>query len=912
MLASAQAEARRAMKDGTGFFGVLLSQYRAAAGLSQEELAELAGLSRRGISNLERGERRLPHPSTVRRLADALRLDAVERARLLASSRPTTTVAMRALGGTLPGQNLGASAPPLRSAALPLVGRRTEWNELQSAWRNASTGAPALVVLAGEPGIGKTRLAEEMLTWASGQGIGTATGRAYAAEGRLSYGPVVDWLRSDTLRRAIRQLDARSLTDVGRLVPDLVSSRPPGWQDSGPAQPQQRQVFFRSLALATLGTKQPLLLLLDDLQWCDQDTLEWLHYLLRFDSTAALLVEGTVRPEEVGPQHPLAPLFGDLRRTGQLTEVRLGPLDATDAAELAESVAGRNLDPADLRRLYDETEGQPLFVVETVRAGLGITDEAPRSRGPLEATSATDAAAIPGRIPPKVHAVIAARLAQLSEAARETVRLAATIGRSFTLDLLVQSGPGEIDSLVGPLDELWERQIVREHGTNAYDFVHDKIREVAYAEIRPAQRALLHRRVAHALEEVHAADPDPVSAQIAAHYDQAGLTDRAVDFYRRAASFAQRVYANEEAIGLLKRAQALLASLPARQERDERELALNTALGVSLVATRGYAADAVMTVYRRVHELSRRLGKPSSPPALRALAIAALSQTEFQLAHDLGDQLLDQAEHNSDPVLLVEAHYVLGVTMFWTGQFADARLHLEEALAHYIAERSDLHIATFTQDPAVVCLMRLALVLWILGETELAAQREEESLALGREVSHPFSQAYSLVWDAVLYALRRDARGTRIQAEAAIALSRGHGLEMWQAEATPLRGWAMAEAGETQAGIEEMHQGIAAFRATGSLFLGPLFRGLLAEQYARIGRLEEGLLLVDEALATVRETGERCWEADLYWRKGILLQQRHDAQAVVAFEHALEIARRQGAQAIEHRVAASLAAVQSI
>jgi len=185
---------------------------------------------------------------------------------------------------------------------------------------------------------------------------------------------------------------------------------------------------------------------------------------------------------------------------------------------------------------------------------------------------------------------------------------------------------------------------------------------------------------------------------------------------------------------------------------------------------------------------------------------------------------------------------------------------------------------------------------------------------LGRQVSHPFSQAYSLVWDAVLHALRRDARATRIQAEAAIALSREHGLEMWQAEATPLRGWAMAEAGETQAGIEEMHQGIAAFHATGSLFLGPLFRGMLAEQYARIGRLEDGLLLVDEAIATVQETGERCWEADLYWRKGILLQRQQwrDVQAVVAFEHALEIARRQGAQAIEHRVAASLAALESM
>ncbi len=235
------------------------------------------------------------------------------------------------------------------------------------------------MVLAGEPGIGKTRLAEEMLSWASGRGIGTAVARAYAAEGRLSYGPEVEWLRSETLRTSIQHLDPRSLTDLGRLVPDLLNDGPPASLGNGKTEPQQRQLFFRSLAQATLGTSRPLLLLLDDLQWCDQDTLEWLHYLLRFDSAAPLLVEGTVRSEEVGREHPLTLLFNDLRRTGQLTELRLGPLDAAEVAELAVSVAGRDLDPEELRRLYDETEGQPLFVVETIRAGLGTHDEAEHS-----------------------------------------------------------------------------------------------------------------------------------------------------------------------------------------------------------------------------------------------------------------------------------------------------------------------------------------------------------------------------------------------------------------------------------------------------------------------------------------------------------------------------------------------------
>jgi predicted ATPase/transcriptional regulator with XRE-family HTH domain len=898
------------MKNGPGLFGVLLSQCRAAAGLSQEELAELAGLSRRGISNLERGERRLPHPATVRRLADALGLADAERVKFLASARATTET-QAAIGATGAGRNVVASPPSLRSAALPLVGRMAEWHELQSAWRDASAGAPAFVVWRANRA--SVRRASPKRCWRGRPTRVSAPPRHVRMLPRVGC-RTDQWWTGCAARPCALLSDnsTRALADVGRLLPDLLSG-PPASPDNGPADPQQRQVFFRSLAQATLGAKQPLLLLLDDLQWCDQDTREWLHYLLRFDSTAALLIAGTVRSEEVGPDHPLTPLFSDLRRTGQLTEVPLGPLNATEVAELVLTVAGRDLDPEDLRHLYDETEGQPLFVVETVRAGLGALDKTAASVPPHLPASDTTGVAVSGRLPPKVHAVIVARLAQLSESAREMARLAATIGRAFTLDLLVQSGAGAIDSLVGPLDELWERQIVRDHGANAYDFAHDKIREVAYAEIRPAQRALLHRRVARALEEVHAADPDPVSAQLAAHFDQAGLGDRAVYYYQRAASFAQRVYANDEAMTLLKRAVTLLATLPPSQQRDERELAVYTALGASLVATKGYGADEVMTVYRRSHELSRRLGKPSSPPALRTLAIAALSHTEFQHAHDLGDQLLDQAERDGDPVLLVEAHYVLGVTQFWTGQFADARLHLEQALAHYSPERSHVHIAAFAQDPAVVCLIRLAVVLWILGETELATRHEEESLAVARRIAHPFSQAYSLGWDAVLNTLRRDARATRVQAEAAIALSVEHGIEMWHAEVTPLRGWAMAEAGEIQAGIEEIREGIAAFSATGNQFLRPLFLGLLAEQYARGGRAQEGLSLLDEALAGVHATGERCWEADLYWRRGAILHHlQQAAEAGVAFEHALEIARSQGARAFEHRAAASLALLDSI
>jgi predicted ATPase len=210
---------------------------------------------------------------------------------------------------------------------LPLVGRRAEWRHLQSAWQDANAGGPRCVVLEGAAGIGKSHLAQGLLMWATRKGISTARARAYAAEGRLSYAPLTDWLRSAALHQAVARLDARSLGDVAQLVPELISDRRDLADHRASTDPSHRQRFFQSLARAVLSPKQSLLLVLDDLLWCDRDTLEWLHYLLRFDARAPLLLVGTARLEDVGPRHPLTTLLSDLRGSGHLTELALGPLD---------------------------------------------------------------------------------------------------------------------------------------------------------------------------------------------------------------------------------------------------------------------------------------------------------------------------------------------------------------------------------------------------------------------------------------------------------------------------------------------------------------------------------------------------------------------------------------------------------
>jgi DNA-binding SARP family transcriptional activator/predicted ATPase len=810
---------------------------------------------------------------------------------------------LRSLGaqlGTLPAAL--ARPPAVMVAPAPLIGRQPEWEQLQAAWQRAAGGESHFALVIGEAGIGKSRLADELFVWAGQQGCATVRTRAYAAEGRLSYGGVMEWLRSDPLRPVLARLDSIWLCEVARLLPELLAERPDLHPPTPLTEYWQRQRFFEAMARAVLQASQPLLLLIDDLQWCDQETLEWLHYLLRFDPRARLLVVGTVRAEEVSGQHPLTILLRDLQRATDVTEILLRPLDAAETAKLAANLAGQALGADQAIQLYRETEGNPLFVVETIRSGakdwaLGVGEASSSSNSHL-----------PTPIPQRVHAVIAARLAQLSAPAHELAGLAATIGRAFTFEILARASDYDEDSLVRALDELWQRRIVREQGANAYDFSHDKIREVAYAEVSPMHHQLMHRRVARALETIYAGNSDSISGQVAAHYEQAGLQDQAVQYYQRAAEVAQRIYANEEAISLLTRGLVLLQRLPPGPERDARELALQTELGASLVEARGYGASEVIDAYQQALALCQRLGKPASPPILRGLALTYIVRAEFQQAHNLGDQILGLAERDQNLLLLVEAHYVLGVTLFWQGAFPSSREHLKLAIAGYNPQQSRTHTALYSQDPKVVCLSRLALNLWYLGYPNQAVQTSQAALAYAHELAHPFSLGYAGVMDTLIHRHRRAVPEIQARAEEVIALCREHRLGFWIQWATILHGWALAEQGLFEAGIAEIIQNMAAFRASGVEYARPYFLGLLAEQYQKTGDVQQSLAVLTEALATADARGERWCEAELHRIYGELLLLRGDeAAAEGAFLRALEIARSQEARSLELRAATSLA-----
>jgi len=442
-------------------------------------------------------------------------------------------------------------APAQAEAALPLVGREVEWGRLVHAWRSAAA-RPRLALITGEAGIGKTRLAEALAEWVGRQGIPALTARCYAAGGALAYAPAVAWLRGQPRP----PLADPWLRELAQLLPEINAERPDLPAPAPLTESWQRLRLFAALAHALLASRPALLLMLDDLQWCDRDTLDWLHYLLTaqldLPMPPQLLVVATLRSEERDADAALAPWRDALAHNGQLTELELGPLSQEATLTLAARAAGRPFDGALAPLLYQGTEGHPLFVVEMARASVGYHLAEP-------AQHAAAMLAAPTALPDKVRQVLDARLAQLSPPARSVIELAAVVGRAFTFGVLAAAGDLDEEPLVAALDEGWRRRIIREQGADAYDFSHEKLREAAYAGLSRTRRRWLHGQVARALEQVHAGDLEAVAGVLAGHWEAAGQYAPASGYYSRAAARARRLYAHADALAALEKALALAA-----------------------------------------------------------------------------------------------------------------------------------------------------------------------------------------------------------------------------------------------------------------------------------------------------------------------------------------------------------------
>lgn len=799
-----------------------------------------------------------------------------------------------------PGEAIAAMYRELRAGALkredaqgkdlpvaesPFVGRDVEWKRLVEAWNTIRGRGAHLLLVTGEPGIGKSRLALELGRRVRAEGHLVASARAYEAAGRLPWGPVVDLLRSDAVRSHIDTLDAVWRAELARLLPELRGASLP----SGPSpsdDPGQRHRLFDAVSRALVAGDRPRLLIIDDLQWCDAETIELIGFVVRSGHAAPVLIVGTVRWEELPPHHPLIELVDALGHDEAVTTVPLDRLDEPTTATLAARLRAEDtIEPKLAARLWRETEGNPLFVIEALRAGIS-----PDGRQAV--------------LTPTMRAVLHARLGQLSDGALRLAELGAVIGRPFPVGLIVAATGTDERELIDHVDELWHRRIIREQG-RAYDFSHDKLRAVTLEMISPARRRQLHRAVAEAIAVEFHSDIAAASPQLAAHYDQAGMVEPAIDAYRVAGRRAVAVSALEEAVTAFRRALALLAELPPSSHRDALELDIRIALGSPLVALDGYGSKGAHQLYERALALCRKLDRHAAPPILRGLGLARLQGCRFDDCDELARLLLEQ--DSDDPVAVTEGRYLLGVSAFWRGDLASARHWLDGALEAYELSHRDEHLALYAQDPKAVCLVRLAWVELWSGDAGRAGETARSALEIAADLDHLMTLGYVITYAAIIAAESEDfARLAELLADADRLWKRfSDRYLMVVLEA--LRGWQDVCEGSA-GGIEKIVRSVARSRAEGETLHLTYTLLVLARARGLVGEFREGRAAAREGLARSQRCNQRYLEAELWRVDGEFAYRSGESEvAAASLRRAVEVAGAQGAAWLELRALHSLA-----
>jgi predicted ATPase len=512
-----------------------------------------------------------------------------------------------------------------------------------------------------------------------------------------------------------------------------------------------------------------------------------------------------------------------------------------------------------------------------------------------------------------VQAVLAARIDRLPPEEKRLLQTAAVIGTEVSFSLLRAIAELPEEALHRGLAHLQAAEFLYEthlFPEPEYTFKHALTHEVAYASLLTTRRQALHAAAGQALETLYAQRLEDAYERLAYHYARTDNVAKAVAYLTRVAEKAARHSAHVEAISHLTQALELLQRLPITPERSQQELQLHLALGVSLIATKGYAAPEVEQTYARARQLCQHLEDPHQLyPVLRGLWAYYLVHAEYRTAHALGEQLLSLAQQVQDSAMLLAAYRALGSTLFRLGEAASALTHFAQGMALYDPQQHRASALLYGDDAGVICRIMAAWTLWYLGYPDQGLARIDEALALAQHSAHPFSLGFALTFAAVSCLCRRERRAAQECAEAAISLATEQGFPHWWAMGSILRGWSLAHWGQAEEGLEQMHQGLIAFRATGAELHGPYFLALLAEVYGIMGQPAAGLTVLAEALTLADKTGEHLYEPELHRLKGVLLLQQspdNHTEAHACFQHALDVARAQQAKSLELRAATSL------
>jgi class 3 adenylate cyclase/predicted ATPase len=769
----------------------------------------------------------------------------------------------------------------LPTGLTPLVGREEELALLQRRWEQAKDREGQAVLLSGEPGIGKSRLVRELRDRVAADGALRLEFRCSPYYQNSALYPVIEhvqrllrWQKDDPPQTKLAKLQATLAryrfpqADTPALFAALLSL--PQSADTPPLNlsPQRQKQKTAEALIAWLveeAESAPVYCAWEDLHWADPSTLELLGLLIEQIPTTRLFVVLTGRPE-------FTPPWGQHGHFSQLTLSRLGRRQVPQMIEQA--TKGKPLPAEVVQQIAAKTDGVPLFIEELTKTVV----ESMESVGSLES--------IGSAIPATLQDSLMARLDRLG-AVKEIAQVGATLGREFPYELLHAVAPVDETTLRQGLSQLVAAELLYQRGTppqSTYLFKHALIQDTAYQSLLKSRRQQLHQQIAHALEERFPDTKETQPELLAHHYAEAGLSAQAIPYWQQAGQRASQRSAHAEAISHLTTALELLKTLPDTPERAQQELTLQVALGGPLIAIKGWAAPDVEQVYGRARDLCRQVGEtPQLFPVLMGLFSFYFVQGRLQKAHELEEQLLSLASRQHDPIFFLEAHHACWSSARVRGDLAVARVHAEKGLALYDPRRHRAHPFLYTvHDPGVCGWSELTLTLWLQGYAAQALQSSHKALALAQELMNPFNLAFALHFAALLHQFRQEVQPAQARAEATITLSAEQRFPYFLAQGTIMRGWVLAEQGQEEEGIAQIHQGLAGSRATGAETATSYFLALLAAMYGKVGRVKEGLAALTEALMVVEKSGERFYEAELCRLKGELMLTQSSVQRLAS------------------------------
>ena len=791
----------------------------------------------------------------------------------------------------------------------PLVGRDEETAMLMRRWDRARQGDGQLVLIVGEPGLGKSRLIEEFharlsevphtwVEWSCSQLLQNTPLHPIAEWGRQRFGgaDVPAAQRLAELESSLAQVKLDPAESIRLLAPLLDIPLPPERAPSlAPEELWRRQLAALTNWVIAGAKAQPLVLAFEDLHWADPTTLDVLRGIAERGALAPLLVVATSRPE-------FRPPWGMRSHHGTIS---LAPLDRGQVQQMVADLSARHALPRDVvEDVASRTGGVPLFVEEVTRLLL----ERGEGGGGIEA------------IPATLQQSLMARLDRLGPA-REVAQIGSVIGRGFSYGLLRDVTGMEDTPLQAALERLAEADIVLVQGLppeSDYRFKHALIQDAAYENLLKSRRQVLHRRVAEVLlnSDVSAAAPEP--ELLAYHFTQAGLNDAAIEWWGKAGQRSLERSALVEAVGQFTRALDQIAALPDTPALRREQIKLQVALITPLIHIKGYAAPETKAAAEQAHLLIERaeaVGEPPEDPLLLFSVLYGfwvLNYIAFNggAARKLAAQFLTLAEKQGASGPLMIGDRVMGISLLSAGEMTQARAHLDRAMAIYDPAKHRQLATRFGQDNGVSVLSYRSWALWFLGHPQAAVADSDRALKDAREIGQAATLMYALTHASLTHTFCGNYAIAKAITDELVALASEKGTVFWKAQGMLLQGQLSALTGKASSAIETGSAGMAAYRSTGSTVWVSLHLASLARAYADLGKFDDARRSIREATSAIETTMERWWEAEVHRTAGEIALRAPEPdtpRAQAYFERSLAVARAQHAKSWELRAAMSMA-----